>query len=510
VIVVDRDGVVRFTNEAAERLLGMAPKRVEDLPEEIRLAQEGARDVSLSTGHVVETRNVETVWQHRPSCLITLHDCTDRYRAERAMTRLAAELTRANERLERLVGTDPLTEALNRRGIDAALETELARLRRTGDELAAILIDYDNFKAINESYGHAVGDATLRALTQSVRGALRTGDYLGRVGGDEFLVLLPDTGIHVGMAVADKLRRAIKSTTLPLDDRKLSLSASLAVAGVGAQVVSLEQVLAAANLALRQSKRSGKDRVSTSDPWVEAKGPGGPTPEIDLTSIELDTYLQGIHCLDSGAVVGYEALTRGPVGGLATPDDLFRAAFEYNALTALDLRALSASIRVRSLAHLRDGWFHVNLFPSTILNTPAGRILRLLDESGETNQLCLEISEQQFLGDPAYLAGPLAVLREEGVRIALDDVGYGRSSIEALLVLEPDVVKVDRSCVRGIDARPRERRRLERLLSIIRIGGALAIVEGVETEEELRVLRDIGVSHCQGYLWGEPRPAAAG
>jgi EAL domain-containing protein (putative c-di-GMP-specific phosphodiesterase class I) len=102
------------------------------------------------------------------------------------------------------------------------------------------------------------------------------------------------------------------------------------------------------------------------------------------------------------------------------------------------------------------------------------------------------------------------VLREEGVRIALDDVGYGRSSIEALLVLEPDVVKVDRSCVRGIDARPRERRRLERLLSIIRIGGALAIVEGVETEEELRVLRDIGVSHCQGYLWGEPRPAAAG
>lgn len=506
VVVVDYTGHVHFTNAAAERLLGATPQRVEELPEDIRVSLHGAADVTLPSGRIVETRSVETMWNHQPACLITLHDCTDRHRAQEALSRLTQELSLANEHLERLVGTDHLTEVLNRRGMEDALGKEVARVRRTNDDLVAILIDYDNFKRVNDSYGHAVGDVALRALTDGVRGALRSGDYIGRVGGDEFLVLLPNTDVRVGVAVAEKLRQTIKATTLPVADGSLTLSASLAVSKVGRHVVSLQEVLATTNPALRRSKEAGKDRVQAAGGWTPEDVEVGDTGEFDVDTIPLETFLQAIHEVGAGDVVGYEALTRGPTGGLAMPIELFRAAFERNVLTALDLRSLAASLSSLGRERL-DGWLHLNLFPSTILNTPPDRLVRMLAEVAPVDRFCIEVSEQQFLGDPTYLLEPLTSLRESGIRLALDDVGYGRSSIEALLVLEPDVVKVDRSCVQAIDTHPRERRQLERLLSMIGISGATAIVEGVETEDELRVLQDIGVRYCQGYLWGEPRPA---
>jgi EAL domain-containing protein (putative c-di-GMP-specific phosphodiesterase class I) len=185
------------------------------------------------------------------------------------------------------------------------------------------------------------------------------------------------------------------------------------------------------------------------------------------------------------------------------PADLFRAAFEQNALTALDLRALKAtmeSLRERSW----PGWYHVNLFPSTLLNIPPDCIIPLLDRGGTRERVCVELSEQQFLGDPAYLRPMIRELRAAGYRVAIDDVGFGRSSVEALMLLEPDVVKVDRRCIRSVASDAGERRQLERLLAMLQAVDAIVIVEGVETAEELRILRDLGVLYGQGYLWGKP------
>jgi diguanylate cyclase (GGDEF)-like protein len=451
---------------------------------------------------------VETVWQGEQAFLVTLHDITDRRRAEETMDRLAGELKQANERLARLVSTDHLTEVLNRRGVEQALGVELRRMRRSGEGLVAVLVDYDNFKNINDAYGYAVGDAALRALTKAVNGALRAGDHLGRVGGDEFLVLLPGATLDEGFAVAEKLRRTIKGSTLPVADGSVVLSASLAVGSVDQHVVSLEEVLASVNGALKKSKVEGRDRVSGNRPTSVGDPRAEPSrsEDFDVNVIDLGTALQAILRVDTEEVVGFEALTRGPSGSYAAPSDLFRAAFERNVLTTLDLRALAASLRVLGLND-EIATYHVNLFPSTILSAPMERISGLLAEAGGAGRLCVELSEQQFLGDPTYLREPLAMLRRSGIRVAIDDVGFGRSSIEALLVLEPDIVKIDRSCVQSIDSDPDRRSQLRRLIGMLSSIGTEVIVEGVETRAELGVLRDMGVRYGQGFLWGRPARA---
>mgnify|MGYP002623543935 CR=1 FL=1 len=500
IVVLDEWGTVRFANGSAAVLLGGAPSSLDELPRVLRVSS-GPTDVTLPTGRIVEARTANTVWQGMPAQLITLRDMTERREAERALSRLTDELRLTNKRLEELVGTDPLTGVYNRRGLEEVLGREMDRLHRTGDGLVAVLVDCDDFKGINDGYGHAVGDAALKALTAQVRDALRTGDHVGRVGGDEFLLRLPETTIREGMAVAEKLRHAIKATRIPVGDGSIALSASLAAGAVEPDVVAIEQILSALGPTLKRSKGGGKDRVSGDG--VADSVNGRAVTLLDPGRLDLGVALQTIRRLEDETAVGFEALTRGPPGELRLPAELFQAAFEQDVLTTLDLRALTSS-----LSTLRDvggnGWYHVNLFPSTVLNTPVDRLARLFAEARGSACVCVELSEQQFLGDPTYLREPLQALRESGVRVAIDDVGFGRSSIEALLLLEPDVVKVDRRCVQRIASHEGERRRLQRLMDMLLAVGADVIIEGVETPAERDVLKEMGVEYAQGFLWDEP------
>jgi EAL domain-containing protein (putative c-di-GMP-specific phosphodiesterase class I) len=185
-------------------------------------------------------------------------------------------------------------------------------------------------------------------------------------------------------------------------------------------------------------------------------------------------------------------------------DDVpFRAAFEQDTLTAVDLRALRTSLDRRK-SEAWTGWYHVNVFPSTLVDTTPEDLTSLLVDAGTDERICIELSEQQFLGDPAYLKKPIASLRKRGFRVAIDDVGFGRSSIEALMVLEPDVVKIDRKCMHTAGGDDAERRQLERLIAMLGAVEATVIVEGVETQSELSFLREMGVQYAQGYLWGKP------
>jgi EAL domain-containing protein (putative c-di-GMP-specific phosphodiesterase class I) len=170
-------------------------------------------------------------------------------------------------------------------------------------------------------------------------------------------------------------------------------------------------------------------------------------------------------------------------------------------LPMLDLRCLRACI---SAAADLPGWRHANLYPSTLIETPVEQLLRLFPDRAPDQTYCIELSEQQLLGAPSALRDATSSLRRSGVRIAIDDVGFGRTSLEHLVLIEPEVVKIDRKWVAGIGHDRGRLRTLKRLVEVANALGAMVIAEGIEDAEEVAALLDLGVRYGQGFLLGRP------
>ena len=436
--------------------------------------------------------------------LCVLRDISELKRSER-------ELVNLTRNLEQQANCDHLTQLPNRRGLEKILFSELERCRRLGAWLAAILVDCDNFKRVNDTLGHATGDVVLKEIGKRLRGVLRPSDTIGRVGGDEFLVLLPDTRTAEAMQLAERLRLAITGSPLTSGKDVIGITGSLGVAAVPNDVVSIEELISVTQHALAHSKKVGKNRVSTGD-HPEDRLPQDARDEM-LEVLQsgrgFRTFAQPILDLRTGVITGYELLTRGPGGALESPADIFLMSSENNILTSVDLHCVKRNVGW-ARDHLDRGRFHVNLFPTTILDTPAARLLAVFGDPGLLRHFCVEISEQQFIGDPQYLRPHVEELRREGARIALDDVGFGRSSLESLLLLEPDTVKLDKSVVNGAANDAAQRRTLQRLVHVIRGIDADIVAEGIETEADRDLLLDLGVEFGQGYLFGRPSESLLG
>lgn len=174
----------------------------------------------------------------------------------------------------------------------------------------------------------------------------------------------------------------------------------------------------------------------------------------------------------------------------------------------MDLRCLKTCLQALSEPRYKDRTkklrFHVNLFPSTIIDTPIERLMQLFPVDIELERFCIEISEQQFIGDPAYLRDYVMALRKRGLLVAIDDVGFGRSSLESLIILEPDIVKIDRKYVSGVATDEAKSYSLKRLIKVVNALGSELIAEGIELKEESQILLDLGVNFGQGWFWGKP------
>jgi EAL domain-containing protein (putative c-di-GMP-specific phosphodiesterase class I) len=357
--------------------------------------------------------------------------------------------------------------------------------------------------------GHAVGDVVLKEISVRLKETLRPTDHIARIGGDEFLMLLPDTRFAEGMLVAEKVRLAVAESPLRLAAETIRVTASLGVLALPYEFCSIEEVLSLARLAVRESKLHGKNRVSSGEKHKVKESP-------DREALaELTERLRKGECfravsmpllkLDDETVIGYEILSRGPAGAFEMPDDLFRVSCEHNLLTIVDLRCLKTCLTACVEPKFdQNARFHVNLFPSTIIDTPIDRLLTLFPSTRKDGNFCIEISEQQFIGDPAYLRDHIAALKENGILVAIDDVGFGRSSLESLIILEPDIVKIDRKYVSGIADEPAKARLLKRLVKVVNALGAELIAEGIERREELELLLEVGVTLGQGWYWGKP------
>jgi diguanylate cyclase (GGDEF)-like protein len=434
-------------------------------------------------------------------------------RIEEVVAQRTLELRRTNDALRRevvrrvtaqkIANIDPLTELLNRRGLEAELATEIRRARRTGATLAAVLLDCDDFKRINETLGHAVGDIVLKEIANRLKEALRPTDHLGRIGGDEFLALLPDTRRAESLLVAERLRLSVSDSPVRLPSGPLTCTASLGIELVPTDVLSIEEVLARTHLSLQHSKRTGKNRVSS-----HARGaPRGlslhPVVESLKRGKSFRAVKQAIRSLSDETVVGFEFLSRGPKGGFEMPGTFFRLALESNILTLVDLHCLRACLAAARQLSPRMRC-HVNLLPSTLIDMPEERLVELFPPAGGGPRFCVEVGEQQFIGDPSCLRGPVRTLKEAGIQVAIDDVGFGRSSLETLILLEPDVVKIDQKVVKGAARDPGKERSLRRLVGAARALGSELVAEGIESRDDLELLRAVGVSSGQGFLWDRP------
>lgn len=503
-VVLDDDQTVRFSNPAARRMLGdrlAAPGTILRLP--FSDDQDGLIQLSDDDGGSVDAlvRSTPLCWEGAPARLVSLHDVTAIKESARRQERLTRLLEARNSRLRLLSEVDPLTGLLNRRGLERARAAEAHR--PGGGALAGVLIDCDDFKRVNDALGHTGGDRVLAELTRRLATCLRPDDHLARVGGDEFYALLANTDIKQAAIVGERIRQAIAEAPIVCDAIMMPVTVSVGVARIPPGITDVTEMIGRTQHALRECKNGGKNRVAIHGLRRVATSERIQLERLLARRDQLHVVRQPVIDLRDGRLVGYELLSRGPQGPLRSPDKLFRSCAENGLRTHADIaclqRCLGAIERTSPLT------WHVNVFPSTLLEAPIAELLATAPGVGP--RICVELSEQQFVGEPSCLLETIDGLRERGYQIALDDVGFGRSSVETLVTLAPDVIKIDRRLVTGAHADATRRARLERMIGVARALGAEVIAEGVETAADVELLRQLGVEYAQGYHLGRPQVA---
>ncbi|HNX69179.1 MAG TPA: diguanylate cyclase [Candidatus Omnitrophota bacterium] len=437
-----------------------------------------------------------------------IHHAIDRHSIKEKLASVTGRLRETNLRLEKMAILDPLTELYNRRGLQHLLKREMQVMSREGGQLLVLLIDLDDFKYINDTLGHPVGDLLLKETGKRIKESVRLSDHVARVGGDEFILLLPKTDLREGIQLAERIRLAVSNTTITLSEKaKVRVTASLGLTPVTEEVTSIDELLIMADPFLRRSKNEGKNRVSYEVLHESEQHPRATVPH-HLTSLmrqgnDFFALKQPIIRLTDNSVIGYEFLSRLKRDNVYTPDEFFRIAMENNMLTLVDHHCFRSCISA-SVALPPEMHRHINLFPTTIIDLPVEELVEKLAATCPAHSYCFEISEQQLLGEPSYLIGPVQTFKRYGISVAVDDVGFGNTCFESLILLEPDVIKLDKKYVKGIAQNPHVERSFRRILKVAEDLNAEVIAEGIETEEDLQRLKELGVKYGQGFYLGMP------
>lgn len=437
-----------------------------------------------------------------------IHNAIERNRIKKELAMVSRQLRETNLHLEKMTILDPLTGLYNRRGLQQALSREIQWAERHESPLIAMLLDVDHFKDINDTLGYPVGDVILRELAGTLNKTVRLTDHIARVGGDEFILLLPETDFEEGVKIAERSRLAISNANYAvLEKEKLRLTASIGVMKVNTQTRTIDELLGHIHPLLKKSKMNGRNRVSFEEiDLIHQPGIAQSLNEyLDVLrhGSEFLAVKQPIFDLQSMTISGYEFLSRLKAAHYNMPNDFFRIALENNMLTLVDHHCLRTCL-LASLS-LSDGFTrHVNILPSTIFDVPVKALLESIPKGQPMDRFCFEISEQQLIGDVHYLLYAVEELRRAGVRIAMDDVGFGHSCLESLIVFEPDVIKLDLKLIQGISDSIRKQKVLERTLKITQDLNTKVIAEGIENQQDLEVLKQMGVLYGQGYHLGRP------
>ena len=429
------------------------------------------------------------------------------------------DLVRTQNRLAHQSLHDSLTGMPNRDLVIDRGEQMLARAGRTGIPVAALYVDLDGFKQVNDSFGHATGDELLKVVATRLCGVMRDGDTVGRLAGDEFVVLLE------GVATDDIVERVaqricdVMSEPAELDhaDRLLSISASVGVA----QTIegTIGELLHHADCALYDAKRAGGNRWLQFASEMQTAARERVELEMDLRHAlareQFHLVYQPILDLERETVIAAEALLRWehPDRGLVPPVVFIPLAEHRGEILAIGRWVLQTACAQTADWH-RAGHalgISVNVSPRQLEQPDfVGEVAATLAQTGlQAAALTLEITETALMRNPDDAAVKLADLKALGVRIAVDDFGTGYSSLGYLLRFPVDELKIDRSFIAGISSSARSDALVHTLVSLGDTLGLQTLAEGIEETGQLDRLRDEGCQLGQGYLFARPLEAQA-
>ncbi len=455
---------------------------------------------------------------------ILLSGVDDRGPAAQGSSRLfvstdISDLRSAERRLERLALTDPLCELPNRRGFLAHLHASPGR-RPVGGMLDAVLfIDLDNFKWINDTYGHQVGDKLLLAAAGRLRSCVRPTDVIARLGGDEFAIICHGLQERAtATRLADELIGRL-AVPFDLDGVKACVSASIGIAFTDWENEEPDEVLRFADLAMYTAKQDGKNTHVVYNGAIGQKAvERARVRELIRDGLERDWFslvYQPIIDARTGRIVGIEALLRlaCPTGGPLGPERFIPIAEETGQIIELGHLALTRGVTdllAVGQRHCSAGlYLAVNLSPRQLDDRLEEKLDAVLAEQpGLAGRLVLEITETMLLQRPDDVARRLHRLRDRGIRIALDDFGTGYSSLSHIQHFPVDIIKIDKSFIRQLSAGASSRLRpLAMIRATASLGQELGIdvvAEGVEEAATIELLRDCGIDLLQGYLFAMP------
>jgi diguanylate cyclase (GGDEF)-like protein len=415
-----------------------------------------------------------------------------------AVARTGSHLATTFAELSAQAASDPITGVGNRRFFDSALEVEIDRARRAGGAMGLVLIDFDNFKEVNDTYGHRLGDEILGKVAEKLRGTLRTTDVLARVGGDEFAVILPEMNREASLKVVERMRRDAKQD---VEGHELTWSAGIAC--FPADAVEPGVLLECADAALYCAKNAGTARTCHYDPTDEGvRRPDGERAEVEAVLNDPDAVIpvfQPLVSLSSGQISGYEALTRFPKPPARRPDEWFNLAHRVGLGPALEARALREVLA--SPGRPAGVYLSFNLSPSALASDV---VMEALPAS--MTGLVIEITEHENVADEEGLLRRLEEMRRRGARVAIDDAGAGYSGLQQVMRLQPDIIKLDRSLVGNVDTDPAKAALIDSFVRFARRTNSSIVAEGIETPEELKVLADLEVDYGQGFGLAPPSP----
>ena len=443
------------------------------------------------------------------------HD--DAHFLEAAANILASVLERAaaDRELRRLALADRLTGLANRAALEQHLAGALAGSGRLDDAVAVLLLDLDDFKFVNDTLGHPMGDQLLREIADRLRQVVREDDLLGRLGGDEFVVVCRLRGRDLDVAhLADRL---LSSLTAPftLAGHDMHVSASVGIAVTDNGETGPAELLRDADIAMYQAKTQPGSAYEVFDADLRQRILARVQLERDLREAlrrddQLTLHYQPIVDLDTGAVRGFEALARWhhPREGLLSPDVFIPVAEESGLIVLLGEHLLDlACKRVACWSRLggRRPYVSFNLSARQLTPDTPQTVVHCLRRHGvDAKQLVVEVTEHTLL-NPEVAVPVLRELRAAGIAVALDDFGTGYSSLSYLETYPLDAIKLDR----GFVARASCPRSAAILRAAVEMGTSLGldvVAEGIEHEEERQLLQSLGCSIGQGYLFARPMP----